>query len=1142
MRSYGFSELMSVYRRVRRLLVIAIVLFVVSGMGITLKNIVLNQIKKEIQDKFGYTRLYLNLFPPSLILEDARSVSVSPFFSAKKVAIGISYRSLFSREKPVTVIVESPVLRVSRATRSEGEPGDFRLIFPFTVDKVLLRDGELYFWGSEVRFQAGGINAHLSQKGDRYTMNAEVETYELALGQLQNEIQGRLSLALEGQGDSIHIQKARISSPQGILRAEGTLVNPSDPEIQINTSYNVQIDLIAKLLDLPFDYEGQAQGKGVLLRENGGVRFTGSLSSDTLVFNQTHMGRVNGDLDFSQSAGGLLDLNIQRKNFPGGHLRLRFHDDKVEGTVRAVHLDPIMKYIKVPWPVLSPVWGTFSVINERITAKAEFRDDVEDGTGKEFLFRGNMDLTFDKGKVSLFSEDLDSNFAKVRVQGQIDIENNVDVSIEGDVKDVRKTREFVSLLLQKNFEFPEIRGSGRARVRIFEDYDFPRIEGTVSISPGGFDTFDAESVTGAIEINEKTFYGRFRVQDPAMKGRINVVSTPDETKADIQLDEGLAETLLPKLDILLPLAGTASGNFKVTQRGIAVQVEGDFSSPQMTFLSQIISRVSGKFTWEENALFFSELRFGLYEGQIRGRALLKLLSQKFDLDVNGDDLNLSVVNPQLQGMLSFNIKGSGDFGSDAAMGPFFIRDLHMEPFQKTESQGEAKLSFTPERLDLRLEGNFLPGENRFSVSLGIPIIEESIEGKINGSFTNPDLLLPWTGAKGEVHYLADLSGTKQSPRIKGAIDAQGSVLPFPQFAHAFRDFSALVFFENGDFSIRSFQGKMGEGDVQGSGTLKIGLKGIEKIDVVAEGKDMHLALIERTRALADGTVNLLRDENRFDLIGNFYVHQALWQRELEEKFAFSSSSLFTPRREPSYFDDLNLNIRLHGDGNAWMENSLGRVRGRFDLSINGRILDPIITGDIELVEGEVYFQDREFKVLSGKVSFFNPAKIEPFISFKGETYVKDFRVTFSLNGFLESLNPELSSSPPLPPEDVLALLAMGEAFKRTYQYDRSTQIGTASLVSFQLSEPAQKSAENLFSIDRFRIDPFMMGASSAVTARLTVGKKISRNIFFLYSTNLTAQRDDITRIEWELTNDISIVGTRDEEGRVSLDVKIHKRF
>jgi translocation and assembly module TamB len=149
---------------------------------------------------------------------------------------------------------------------------------------------------------------------------------------------------------------------------------------------------------------------------------------------------------------------------------------------------------------------------------------------------------------------------------------------------------------------------------------------------------------------------------------------------------------------------------------------------------------------------------------------------------------------------------------------------------------------------------------------------------------------------------------------------------------------------------------------------------------------------------------------------------------------------------------------------------------------------------------------------------------------------------FSLNGLLNKLTPEFSSSPPLPPEDVLALLTLGESFRRTYSYDASTQQSTASLLSFQLGEEAIKRAEKLFSIDRFRIEPFLLGSSAEMMARLTLGKKISKKIFFLYSTNLSSQREDITRLEWQLSDDISIVSTRNEEGRISIDVKVHKRF
>jgi len=224
------------------------------------------------------------------------------------------------------------------------------------------------------------------------------------------------------------------------------------------------------------------------------------------------------------------------------------------------------------------------------------------------------------------------------------------------------------------------------------------------------------------------------------------------------------------------------------------------------------------------------------------------------------------------------------------------------------------------------------------------------------------------------------------------------------------------------------------------------------------------------------------------------------------------------------------------------KNSLGRVRTRFDLTVGGSVSEPVILGDIEALDGDINFQDRQFKLLVGRVNFVNPVSTEPYISFMGETYVKDFRVTFSLEGLLDNLNPQFTSSPPLPPEDVLALLALGEAFRRTYSYDTSTRVSSASLISFQLSEEAKKRAEGLLALDRFRIDPFIMGSSAEMAARLTVGKKVSKNLFILYSTNLTTQREEIIKMEWELTDDISIIGTRDEEGRISFDVKIRKRF
>jgi translocation and assembly module TamB len=309
----------------------------------------------------------------------------------------------------------------------------------------------------------------------------------------------------------------------------------------------------------------------------------------------------------------------------------------------------------------------------------------------------------------------------------------------------------------------------------------------------------------------------------------------------------------------------------------------------------------------------------------------------------------------------------------------------------------------------------------------------------------------------------------------------------------------------------------------------------------SDGKGLNLALLEKTRTLADGSLRLEGDGGRLALSGDFLVRQFSWRREFGDKFVFSAAPAGSKDRR-TVFDTMGLDVRVRADDNVLIENSLGKIQARFDLTLSGTVEAPILLGEIEGLRGDIFFQDRKFRLVQARLGFFNPTSLQPYLDVRAETFLKDYRVTISASGALDRLRPEFTSAPPLPPEDVLALLALGESFKRTYQYDASTQMGTGSLLSFQLADEAKKRAEKLFALDSFRIDPFVLGASTEMTARLTVGKRISRNITFLYSTNLTSQREELVRLEWEFSDSFSLVTMRDERGRLSLDAKIRKRF
>ena len=1135
---------MKILKRFKGLIVFFLVMALLFGALVVGKNIFLHQARARLDKIVTYARLRLSYLPPALVLEDVRALAASPFFSARRVTVRISYMSLLSKEKPLTVVVEGPILHISESTGGKKRKSGSFWPITFPIEKGVALDGEVLYRLKAGSLHSRKVKALFTREGDRFSFQADAGEYTFTPAASEVPFGGRAAIAVSGKGREFQIRRLVVEGTEFVIKADGKLRNPARPVLELNAVFNFQTGRIARFLNIPFDWEGRAEGRGRLETKGGELFLNADLSSRAVTMNTVPLGEVTGRVVVRGKAGGEVQLSFPKRPAATESVLIRFGGGRVEGDVRGAYLDPILSYYKVPWPVRSPVWGNFVLENNRFISDGEFRDGLEAPEPPRYPFRGKVRFEMDlqKRDLTFSSPDMESSFGRVEVRGGVRIDRDMDLAIRGEIKDVKQARAFTSLILNRTFEFPEIRGMGTADIKIAGDYDWPRVTAGFSCAPAGFAKFDAEAVEGTLEILKENVLGTFRVDDANMKGEIELGVEGNRVEAGFRMTDGAVERILPPLDIILPLTGRARGVFKLVQEGVSLQLKGDFSSPELRILGQPATNVRSGLEWKDGILHLSGLGFTLFNGTVGGDFSLRPLRGDFDINLAGKGLDLTAVQPGLNGKLNLDLGGKGVFGKDRPTGKFEILDLLYLPFQKTEARGDWYLSYLEDRIDLDIRGDFLPGSNDFQLLFKLPLYRDSIEADIKGSFNNLDLLLPWKGAKGRLNYLGEIRGLRTAPRLNGAVDFQGSLLPLPRFAHALNDYTGLAFVQDGKISVRSFQGKLGDGDVRGGGEVDIGRNGVESIDVRMDGQNMVLSPFERTRALTDGWVRLTKDSRSMVLDGELSVSQLSWRREIYEKFGFSAAPYYQSRREKGFFDDLILNLRLRAGENAWMENSLGRISGRFDLTISGNVYSPLVVGDIEALGGEVYFQDRKFRVIHGRLSFFNPASVEPFLDFRGETYVKDYRVTFSLNGLVNNLRPEFSSSPPLPPEDVLALLALGEAFRRSYSYDTSTRLSTASLLSFQIAEQAQKRAEGLFSLARFRIDPFVLGSSAEMTARLTVGRQISRNLSILYSTNLTTERGEIVRMEWDLGRDFSLVGMRNELGRISFDVKIRKRF
>ncbi|MBD3413282.1 MAG: hypothetical protein GF421_02490 [Candidatus Aminicenantes bacterium] len=1132
-------------KKLKGLIFLGINLILIFAVLILVRNVVLIQIKQRIHSSFSYSQLFFSSLPPSLVIQEAESYSTAPYFAAKKISVSLSLRSIISRGRPLKVVIEEPELRISSSQKSESSLGrkgaDFTI--PAFLQSLYLRNGRFVFESEGLKLSSEGVNAVFSQNQNNFSLFSKIEKNHLYLNEFDQEITGDLYLALNGRGKRIHVNRFHIKGPEGIIKADGTIDDIFQPEMELNTSGSLSSPLIAVLLNIPFQWEGDVQENGELVRREQQVFYKSQISSPSLVLNNVPVGRLEGQVRYNSTRGGNIQLWLRDPKAGPGQINIDFEKGSVRGQVRQVSLQPIANEISVPWPVYSKAWGEFNLKNRRLVVDANFRDNTERIDSRKFPLNGTARVEWDTDKNVLFSSpSIQSSFGNLEVRGELNIHQDLDITINGDIQDLRQAREFTGLILEKEFQFPDIRGNGEAEIQIFGKYETPQVKSNFTMMQGGFDQFDAKYVKGTIELIKDDFFGRFDVEDPSFKGLLGLFTNPNETRVEIRCDRGETGVILSALDISLPLQGQGSGRFEYMEKNGETEFNGVFSGEQINFAGQDLSNVKGRINGDEEAVKFPELTFNFFKGMVKGNLMLNPEKGSFDVDLTGEDIDLSSIDENLNGLVAFQLKGNGEFGEDLISGSYDIENLEFSSFEEIASQGDIKISYAENKISLNINGNFNPGDNEFQWNIDIPLEKQDVSGTLEGSFNNLDLLLPWKGAEGKVNYLLDLKLPAGKPEIKGAVDFKGSLLPFPNFPHALEDFSGLVFVDSSRLSIRSVKGTLALGSLEASGTIELGGSGVRSMNIDASGNQMMVSILERTQALTNGEMNLVKNEAGFVLNGDFFVEKMLWRRELDEEISFSSEAYPSYSEEPGFFDGLNLNIRLRADKDAWVENSLGTIQAGFDLNIKGSVFSPVLQGEIETIEGVVNFQDREFTLLQGRVSFFNPASIDPYINFKGETYVKNYHVTFSLDGPLSNLRPEFSSSPPLPPEDVLALLALGQAFRRTYHYDRSIGQTTASLLSFQLSEEAKKRAEQLFSIDRFRIDPFIMGSSAEMTARLTLGKKLSRNFFILYSTNLAVQREDITRIEWELSNDFSIVGTRDELGRISFDVKIHRRF
>ncbi len=415
--------------------------------------------------------------------------------------------------------------------------------------------------------------------------------------------------------------------------------------------------------------------------------------------------------------------------------------------------------------------------------------------------------------------------------------------------------------------------------------------------------------------------------------------------------------------------------------------------------------------------------------------------------------------------------------------------------------------------------------------------------------------VPDLDARGPAEINAAFEGTLDRPRVTGKVhleNVQARAIDFPTGISGVKgdlifDASRL-FFEN-------VTAVVGGGTLNLSGSVYYADRPV-RFDISTRTDGVRIRYPEGMSWQVAGNLRLTGSPDGGIVSGRVQMQRVTMSGGLETAGNLIGGSQSGGASTSSKFlRNLQFDVEAISTPDARMEWPSAELEAEANLRVRGTWEHPILLGHIHVLSGELYFHGSRYRVARGDLNFANPFQLNPDINVEATTTIQQYEITLNFSGPANKLALSYRSDPPLPSNDIITLLALGqtstEAEVRSGGTGAGSQgvgTGASAILSEAISSQLGGRLERLFGITRFRVDPGLAGVGSTgseqnATARVTVEQQIARNLTITYVSNVgSTQQQQVIQVEYNVNRQVSIVALRDQNGTFGIDVKIKKRF
>ncbi len=403
--------------------------------------------------------------------------------------------------------------------------------------------------------------------------------------------------------------------------------------------------------------------------------------------------------------------------------------------------------------------------------------------------------------------------------------------------------------------------------------------------------------------------------------------------------------------------------------------------------------------------------------------------------------------------------------------------------------------------------------------------------------------------RGETRLDLAVTGTAKDPRAAGELTMAGGSIAMESPRLAADDVNLRVKLEGTRATIAELTSELNGGTLTGSGSLSYEKGQLTNTAITLAAQDLYLDFPTGLKTVSNATLDIRNRGANLVIGGEVRIAEGGFTDDLDlDRGVFAilnrSSDLEFSKEKNPMLDRVRFNVAIVTDSPLVIENNLARLEAIVDVRLLGTPYEPGLSGRIELEEGgELRLQERRYAIERGVITFTGERSIEPGLDILATTSAGGFDVRLQISGQPGKTETTLTSDPPLPEPDILALLLTGKTTDD--MRGREADVARNQILSYLTGRAGGvfgRGVERVTGLSSVRIEPNLIAAESDPSARLTVGQDLSRNVRFVYSVDLVNSSDQIYVAEYDVTRRFNTRGVRQSDGSFRFDFRHDLRF